>query len=151
MDNQELNYYLSNPVVLETAMEDVCENIRLYAQSMAKEELEIAHLTILRKLSLSYNRLTYTKMLTISADKIKLFKDAELLEEIAESTINDFIQFIYSKSNKSSNILQYLKYFSGDAFAITDEREQKLFELITTRFNGKKIDKRKIEHPEEQK
>lgn len=144
MDREELSYYINNPVTLEKAMEEVCENIRLYAQSIAKEELEVSHLQILKDLSLSYNKLSYTKLLTISTENIQKFKDAELLEEIVGAAIDDFIMFIESKSNKSSNVVPYLKYFSKDAFAITDERVQKLFELITTKFNGKKIDNRKI-------
>ena len=141
----ELQHYIDNPKTIEQAMAEACKNISLAAQSLAKKELEISHLQILKNLSTSLNELTFTKMLTISPDKIHLFKDAAVIEEAGETATEDLIEYIYRNSNRSSNVKKYLLYAVNDAFNLTDERIQKLFEIITVKFNGKKIDKRKKE------
>ena len=143
MSQEELEYYFNNPVKIEDSIKETCTNISLSAQSLIKKELTKEHLEILKNLSISYNRLSYTKMLTISIDNLDFFKKAELVEEIAGAALDDLSKYIYSKSNKSDTVAKYISYAIKDAFNLNEERMDKLFELVTVKFNGKKIDKRK--------
>lgn len=142
MTQGEMKYYIDNPKTLDECFNDICSNISLAAQSMAKDELMLEHLEILKNLSLAFNRLSYTKLLTISPKNFENVDRAEMLEEITGITLEDLINYIYSKSNKSDSVKPYLKYAVSDAFNLTEERLKKLLDVITAKFNGKKIDNR---------
>lgn len=145
---EELQSFINNPIDLKEAIELCCKQISLSAQSLAKKELELEHIKIYKETNLALDRLTYTKYLTISLDNLMLYKEAAIAEEAAEGIITDLKVYIYEHSNKSSNVLTYLDVAAKDAFNLTDDRMEKLLKVITTTFNGKRIDKRDFKKEE---
>ena len=143
MMSKKLQAFIAEAKSIDECMNQTCSLVSLGAQSMAKDKLELSHLTILRDLSLELDRLTYTKYLTISPDGLDKYKDASIVEESAERIIEDLMLFIYEQSNKTANVKPYLQYTSSYAFEMSDDRIEKLFETLTVKFNGKKVDKRK--------
>jgi len=140
----QFQYFLDNPVTLPKAMEECSTQIRLAAQSLAKDELMIDHLKILRDLALALNRVTYTKYLTIEPtdERIAEYEKALTIEQAAEGILEDLQLFIIGKSVQASNIKTYVSYVVRFPVEVTDERLSKLLEILTTRFNGKKTDKK---------
>ena len=143
MTSDKLKNFLDNPMSLQEAMTECCKNISLAAQLLAKEKLELEHIKILINLAESLDRVTYTKYLTISVDTLDLYEKASTVEEAAEGIMQDLKEYIYGGSNKASNVITYLEYAIRFHNEMSDERIAKLYDVITTKFNGKKIDKRK--------
>ena len=148
MKQEELSFYINEAMSLEDAIKEACKNISLATQSLVKLGVTISHLNILKDLSMSYNRLSCVKLLTISIDNLDLVEKAELVEELAGGALESLSNFIFEKSGKNLTIKKYVDYAIEDAFNLNEERLMKLLKIIENGIGNKKIDKRESVKPE---
>lgn len=131
---------MDNPVTIETAIEEAKKSVSFSAQIMA-QDFSLRTLEVLIEAGRAYARLKATKFLTFS--DIGKAQEADYILETLEDVVTELIAYIYENSNKHKKNIDYLKYAFENAMELSEERINKLFNLLTVSFAGKKVDKRK--------
>ena len=131
---------LNNPLTLQEAIANASKQISFSAQIIAKD-FSMETLKVLIELGKAYETLKATKFLTFK--EISEAKDADYVLETMEEVAAELIDFILENSNKNPKNVEYLKYAFENASTITEDRLNKLFNVLTVKFEGKKVDKRK--------
>jgi len=140
-----LQKYLDKANTPEQILDEACKKISIGAQSLAKKEIERVHIDILVDLALMVKKLDFMSLVLIRPD-LKHYNEMVTLANAIDGLLEDLVAFLVKKGIGASPKLRekYVRVAINEAHTMTEERKDGLFKVLTTKFEGKKIDKRSV-------
>jgi len=138
-----LKKFLDEANTSDQIIEEAVKKISIGAQSLAKSEIELAHIDILVSLAILVKKLDFMSLVLIDST-LESYNKMVTLANAADALLEDLVSYLVKKGIGANPELRekYVRVAIDEAHTMNEKRKEGLFKVLTTQFTGKKIDKR---------
>ena len=138
-----LKKFLDEANTADQIIEEAVKKISIGAQSLAKSEIELAHIDILVSLAILVKKLDFMSLVLIDST-LESYNKMVTLANAADALLEDLVSYLVKKGIGANPELRekYVRVAIDEAHTMNEKRKEGLFKVLTTQFTGKKIDKR---------